>query len=74
MAFNLLASKANIKARRMGSGHGATGALGSSCVQVAKMLGARVIAGAGADERVALAKRRARISASIIASRISRRK
>ena len=34
---------------------GATGALGSSCVQVAKMLGAKVIAGAGADERVAAA-------------------
>jgi len=35
---------------------GATGALGSSCVQVAKMLGATVIAGAGTDERVELAK------------------
>jgi NADPH:quinone reductase-like Zn-dependent oxidoreductase len=35
---------------------GATGALGSSCVQVAKMLGAKVIAGAGTDERVELAK------------------
>ena len=34
---------------------GATGALGSSCVQVAKMLGAKVIAGAGADDRVAAA-------------------
>src|SRR5437773_1862738 len=35
---------------------GATGALGSCCVQVAQMLGAKVIAGAGADERVAAAK------------------
>jgi NADPH:quinone reductase-like Zn-dependent oxidoreductase len=34
---------------------GAAGALGSCCVQVAKMLGAKVIAAAGADERVALA-------------------
>ena len=36
---------------------GATGALGSSCVQVAKMLGAKVIAGAGTDERVELARK-----------------
>src|SRR5206468_3165315 len=35
---------------------GATGALGSCCVQVAQMLGAKVVAGAGADERVAAAK------------------
>ena len=35
---------------------GATDALGSSCVQVAKMLGAQVIAGAGSDERVKAAK------------------
>jgi NADPH:quinone reductase len=35
---------------------GATGALGSSCVQVAKMFGAKVIAGAGTDERVEVAK------------------
>lgn len=35
---------------------GATGALGSCCIQVAKMLGGKVIAGAGADERVAAAK------------------
>ena len=57
MAFNLLASKANLKPGEWVLVMGATGALGSSCVQVAKMLGARVIAGAGADERVALAKR-----------------
>ena len=57
MAFNLLATKADIKPGEWVLIMGATGALGSSCVQVAKMLGARVIAGAGADERVALARR-----------------
>jgi NADPH:quinone reductase len=35
---------------------GAAGALGSGLVQVAKMTGARVIAGAGSDERVAVAR------------------
>ena len=35
---------------------GAAGALGSCLVQVAKMTGARVIAGAGSDERVAVAR------------------
>ena len=57
MAFNLLASKADLKPGEWVLVMGATGALGSSCVQVAKMLGAKVIAGAGTDERVALAKR-----------------
>ena len=56
MAFNLLASKAEIKPGEWVLVMGATGALGSSCVQVAKMLGARVIAGAGSDERVKAAK------------------
>ena len=56
MAFNLLASKADIKPGEWVLVMGATGALGSSCVQVAKMLGARVIAGAGADERVKATK------------------
>ena len=37
---------------------GATGGLGSCCVQVAKRMGARVIAAAGADERVAAAVER----------------
>jgi NADPH:quinone reductase len=46
MAFNLLASKAAIKTGEWVLVMGATGALGSSCVQVAKMLGAKVIAGA----------------------------
>jgi NADPH:quinone reductase-like Zn-dependent oxidoreductase len=54
MAFNLLASKADIKPGEWVLVMGATGALGSCCVQVAKMLGARVIAGVGADERVAV--------------------
>ena len=56
MAFNQLTSKANVKPGHWVLVMGATGALGSCCVQVAKMLGARVIAGAGADRRVELAK------------------
>ncbi|MGH7854939.1 MAG: zinc-binding dehydrogenase [Candidatus Binatia bacterium] len=55
MAFNLLASKTTIKPGEWVLVMGAAGALGSCCVQVAKMYGARVIAAAGADERVALA-------------------
>ena len=56
MAFNQLTSKANVKPGEWVLVMGATGALGNCCVQVAKMLGATVIAGAGADERVELAK------------------
>jgi NADPH:quinone reductase len=56
MAFNLLATKADVRSGESVLVMGATGALGSSCVQVAKMLGAKVIAGAGTDERVELAK------------------
>jgi NADPH:quinone reductase-like Zn-dependent oxidoreductase len=56
MAFHLLASKADVKPGERVLVMGATGALGSSCVQVAKMLGANVIAGAGTDGRVELAK------------------
>jgi NADPH2:quinone reductase len=56
MAFNQLTSKANIKPGEWVLVMGATGALGNCCVQVAKMLGATVIAGAGANERVELAK------------------
>jgi NADPH:quinone reductase-like Zn-dependent oxidoreductase len=56
MAFNQLTSKANVKPGHWVLVMGATGALGSCCVQVAKMLGARVIAGAGTDQRVELAK------------------
>jgi NADPH:quinone reductase len=56
MAFNLLIDKAGVKPGERVLVMGASGALGSSCVQVAKMLGATVIAGAGTDERVELAK------------------
>jgi NADPH:quinone reductase-like Zn-dependent oxidoreductase len=56
MAFNLLVNKADLKPGERVLVMGATGALGSSCVQVAKMLGAKVIAGAGTDKRVELAK------------------
>ena len=56
MAFNQLTSKAGVKAGEWVLVMGATGALGNCCVQVAKMLGAKVIAGTGADERVELAK------------------
>jgi NADPH:quinone reductase len=57
MAFNLLASKADIKPGEWILVMGATGALGSSCVQVAKMLGAKVIGGAGSDEKLEAAKK-----------------
>jgi NADPH:quinone reductase-like Zn-dependent oxidoreductase len=56
MAFNLLASKADLMPGEWVLVMGATGALGSCCVQVAKMLGGKVIAGAGDDARVELAK------------------
>lgn len=55
MAFNLLTSKTTIKPDEWVLVMGAAGALGSCCVQVAKMCGAKVIAAAGADERVAIA-------------------
>jgi D-arabinose 1-dehydrogenase-like Zn-dependent alcohol dehydrogenase len=55
MAFNLLDDKTTIEPGEWVLVMGAAGALGSACVQVAKMLGARVIGAAGADERVALA-------------------
>jgi NADPH2:quinone reductase len=55
MAFNLL-TKADFKTGDWVLVMGAAGALGNCCVQVAKMFGAIVIAGAGADERVELAK------------------
>ena len=56
MAFNLLTGKAEVRPGEWVLVMGAAGALGSSCVQVAKMCGANVIAGAGTDERVELAK------------------
>ncbi len=54
MAFNLLVNKAELKSGEWVLIMGAVGALGSSGIQVAKMLGAKVIAGAGSDERVAI--------------------
>jgi len=55
MAFNLLTGKTQVRAGEWVLVMGATGALGSCCVHVAKMFGARVIAAAGTDERVELA-------------------
>jgi NADPH:quinone reductase len=55
MAFNQLVNKARVQAGEWVLVMGATGALSSCCVQVAKLMGATVIAGAGADERVAAA-------------------
>ncbi len=54
-AFNLLENKADLKAGEWVLVMGAAGGLGSSGVQVGKFLGAKVIAGAGSDERVAAA-------------------
>jgi NADPH:quinone reductase-like Zn-dependent oxidoreductase len=56
MALNLLTGKTTIRPGEWVLVMGAVGALGSCCVQVAKMLGARVIAAAGTDDRVELAK------------------
>ncbi len=55
MAFNLLENKAELKSGEWVLIMGATGALGSCGIQVAKLLGAKVIAGAGADDRVTTA-------------------
>jgi NADPH:quinone reductase-like Zn-dependent oxidoreductase len=52
MAFNLLNGKTTVKPGEWVLVMGAAGALGSCCVQVAKTLGARVIAAAGAEDRV----------------------
>ncbi|HEX7711104.1 MAG TPA: zinc-binding dehydrogenase [Sphingomonadaceae bacterium] len=54
-AFNLLRDRAGLKAGESVLVMGASGGLGSAGVQVAKSLGATVIAGAGAPERVAAA-------------------
>ena len=51
-AFNQLVDKAGVEPGEWVLVMGAAGALGSCCVQVAKHLGARVIAAAGADARV----------------------
>ena len=74
MAFNLLTGKTQVRAGEWVLVMGATGALGSCCVQVAKMFGATVIAAAGADERVELAMKAAQTSASTIALEISPRR
>lgn len=55
MAFNQVVNKAKLQAGEWVLVMGATGALSSCCVQVAKLVGANVIAAAGADERVAAA-------------------
>lgn len=57
LAFNLLKEKAKIAPGEWVLIMGAAGGLGSAGVQVAKHLGARVIAAAGADERVNAAKK-----------------
>src|SRR4051794_21486416 len=51
-AFSLLRDRAQLKAGEWVLVMGAAGGLGSAGVQVAKYLGAKVIAGAGANERV----------------------
>jgi len=47
-----LARRANLRAGEWALVMGAAGALGACCVQVAKLIGARVIAAAGTDDRV----------------------
>lgn len=54
-AFNLLLDQANLQSGEWVLVMGAAGALGGCGVQVAKLVGAAVIAGAGSDERVAAA-------------------
>jgi len=51
-AFNLLRTRGRLAAGEWALIMGAAGGLGNAGVQVAKLLGATVIAGAGADERV----------------------
>ena len=51
-AFNLLRDRAGLKAGESVLVMGASGGLGSAGVQVAKLMGATVIAGAGAPDRV----------------------
>jgi NADPH:quinone reductase len=54
-AFNLLRTLADVQPGEWVLVMGATGGLGAAGVQVAKLLGATVIAGAGADSRVQVA-------------------
>jgi NADPH:quinone reductase-like Zn-dependent oxidoreductase len=55
MAYQQLRGKLDIQPGEWLLVMGASGGLGSACVQVAKLMGANVIAGAGGDERVAVA-------------------
>jgi NADPH:quinone reductase len=55
LAFSMLRDKAKVQAGEWVLVMGAAGGLGSAAVQAAKYLGARVIAAAGSDERVAAA-------------------
>lgn len=55
-AYNLLRAKGELKSGETVLVMGASGALGSAGVQIAKLMGARVIAGAGTDEGVGLAR------------------
>jgi NADPH:quinone reductase-like Zn-dependent oxidoreductase len=55
MAFQQVDAKAALRKGETVLVMGASGGLGSAVVQVAKLRGATVIAGAGADERVAMA-------------------
>jgi NADPH:quinone reductase-like Zn-dependent oxidoreductase len=57
LAFNQVRSKAQLKEGDWGLVMGATGGLGSIIVQAAAVYGANIIAAAGADERVAAAKK-----------------
>ena len=55
LAFTQLRDRAQVKSGEWVLVMGAAGGLGSALVQAAKYLGARVIAAAGSDERVAAA-------------------
>jgi NADPH:quinone reductase-like Zn-dependent oxidoreductase len=55
LAFSMLRDKAKVQPQEWVLVMGAAGGLGSAAVQAAKYFGARVIAAAGADERVAAA-------------------
>jgi NADPH2:quinone reductase len=55
LAFNQLREKAKLRSGEWVLVMGAAGGLGSASIQVARYLGAHVIAAAGADERVAAA-------------------
>jgi NAD(P)-dependent dehydrogenase (short-subunit alcohol dehydrogenase family) len=57
LAFTQLRDRAKVQAGEWVLVTGAAGGLGSFAVQIAKHLGARVIAAAGSDERVDAAKR-----------------